>query len=51
MMELIKGSAGKCLDRESNGEIIVERKSKTVLGTRHQQFKRLPLWTTQDGGN
>ena len=51
MMELIKGSAGKCLDRESNGEIIVERKSKTVLETRHQRFKRLPLWTTQDGGN
>ena len=50
MVELIKGSAANCLDRQSNPDIIVEREGKTVLGIRHQQFKRLPLWTTRDGG-
>ena len=49
-MELVKGSAAKCLDRQSNPDIIADEKSKTVLGIRHQQFKRFPLSTTQDGG-
>lgn len=50
MMELVKGSAAKCLDRQSNPDIIADEKSKTVLGIRHQQFKRFPLSTTRDGG-
>ena len=50
MMELVKGNAAKCLDRQSNPDIIADEKSKTVLGIRHQQFKRFPLLTTRDGG-
>ena len=49
-MELVKGSAAKCLDRQSNPDIIADEKSKTVLGIRHQQFKRFPLSTARDGG-